>query len=114
LPDFSFTKADRLLKRIDFLRLSKSGRKYYNKHFLIIFSPGLANKTRLGITVTKKIGKAVTRNRIKRYVRECCRINRHRIKHCLDINVIAKKGAARLTFIEACSSLREIFDNINK
>ena len=111
---FSFTGADKLLKRPDFLRLSKTGRKYYNRNFLAIFSPGRTDKTRIGITVTKKIGTAVTRNRIKRYVREYYRINKHRIENHWDINVIAKKDAARLTFMQACSSLQEIFNYINK
>lgn len=111
---FSFTGADKLLKRKDFLRLSKTGSKYYNSNFLAIFSPGRTDKTRIGITVTKKIGKAVTRNRIKRYVREYYRINRQRIENHWDINVIAKKDAASLAFTQTCSSLQKIFNYINK
>ena len=113
MRQFSFIKADRLLKRKDFLRLSKTGTKYYNRHFLSIFFPARTDKTRIGITVTKKIGKAVKRNRIKRYVREYYRVNKKTIKNHWDINIIARKDAADLTFSQVCSSLNNIFRHIN-
>lgn len=111
---FSFTKADRLLKRADFLRLSKTGNKYFSRHFLAIYSLGRTKKTRIGITVTKKIGNAVTRNKIKRYVREYYRINKHIVKNYWDINIIAKNDVANLTFIQTFSELEQIFNHIKK
>lgn len=113
MHQFSFVKADRLLKRKDFLRLSKTGSKYYNRHFLAIFFSGKTDKTRIGITVTKKIGRAVKRNRIKRYVREYYRVNKHTIKDHWDINIIVRKDVAGLTFSQVCSSLKNIFKHIN-
>ncbi|MCD6184184.1 MAG: ribonuclease P protein component [Deltaproteobacteria bacterium] len=113
MRQFSFVKADRLLKRKDFLWLSKTGTKYYNRHFLAIFFPGRTAKTRIGITVTKKIGKAVKRNRIKRYVREYYRVNKHMIENHWDINIIAKKDVAGLNFSQVCSSLKNIFRHIH-
>jgi ribonuclease P protein component len=50
--------------------------------------------TRLGITVTRKVGRAVVRNRIKRLVREVVRRNRRRIAPGLDMVWVAKKQAA--------------------
>ncbi len=111
---FSYTKADRILKRPEFLKLSKHGMKIHSKHFLAIFCPGRYERIRLGITVTKKIGGAVTRNRIKRFSREFFRLNKHSVAGNWDINIIAKKNAASLTSDQAFLSLQNIFNKISR
>ncbi|MBW2656515.1 MAG: ribonuclease P protein component, partial [Deltaproteobacteria bacterium] len=65
---FTFTKADRILKRPEFIALSKSGRRVQNTEFIAYFLHAQYNRSRLGVTVTKKVGQAVERNRIKRLV----------------------------------------------
>ena len=109
---FSLKKADKILKRAEFLRLSKFGKKIQNRHFIAIYSTGQFQKTRLGVTVTRKVGCAATRNRIKRFSREYFRLNRHMITGDWDINLIAKKNAAELTSKEAFLSLQNIFIDI--
>ena len=52
---------------------------------------------RLGVTVSKKVGCAVTRNRVKRFVRETFRKNRLLIP-AVDLNVIARSEAANMDF----------------
>ena len=66
-------------------------------------------KVRLGITVTKKVGCANVRNRIKRQTREFFRINKHRLHGVCDINIIAKKEAAVVSSEQLNKSLNEIF-----
>jgi ribonuclease P protein component len=112
LHPFSFTRADRILKHSEYVRLSKIGRRLYNKHFIAVVCPGRLQRNRLGITVTKKVGCAVTRNRIKRRCREFFRLNRHNITGQWDINIIAKKEAATLPSGRFFSSLQNIFDRI--
>ncbi len=51
---------------------------------------------RLGLTVSKKVGKAHDRNRVKRLVRTWFRQNRERLPRSLDLVVIARPGAATL------------------
>jgi ribonuclease P protein component len=111
---FCFTKADRILKRSEFLKLSILGKKTQNRHFIAIFSPGRFQRTRLGVTVARKVGNAPTRNRIKRFSRECFRLNRHIITGHWDINIIAKKGAADLSSEQAFLSLKDIYKNISR
>jgi len=110
---FFFTKADRILKRSEFLQLSKFGKKIQNRHFVTIFAPDRFQRTRLGITVTRKVGNATTRNRIKRFSREYFRLNRHIITGYWDINIIAKNKAADLSSQQAFLSLQNIFDSIS-
>jgi len=111
---FSFTKADRLLKRSDFLRLQRIGKNIQNNHFIASFYSGRYQRSRLGITVTRKVGNAATRNRIKRLSREYFRLNRHKIAGNWDINIIAKKKAADLTSAQAFSSLQFVFGGIKE
>jgi ribonuclease P protein component len=111
---FLFIKADRILKHSEFVRLSKLGKKIHDRYFIAVFSRGRFERTRLGITVTKKIGDARTRNRIKRLVREYFRLNKQNIAGSWDINIIAKKEAANLSSDQAFSSMQSIFDQISR
>ena len=111
---FSFTKTDRILKRSEFIALSKLGRKVQDTDFIAYFLPGQHDQSRLGITVTKKVGQAVERNRIKRLVREFFRLNRRCLSGRWDINVIAKRQSAGITSEKAFRSLQNLFDRISR
>jgi ribonuclease P protein component len=110
----SFTKAHRILKRADFVRLSENNRKVQNQHFVALYQKSKSGRTRLGITITKRVGNAVIRNQIKRYVREYYRHQRHTIQNGTDINIIAKKQASGIPGIEAQMSLQDLFCKIGK
>lgn len=108
----NFAKEDRILKRHEFKKIAKRGRRLDNGHFLVIYTKGQKEKTRLGITVTKKVGNAVTRNRIKRFSREFFRQNRNSIIGTWNINIIAKREAAFISGEQIFKSLRELFEKI--
>ena len=79
-----------------------------------MFSPGIPETGRLGLTVSKKSGNAVLRNKIKRYIREYYRINRYKFRYSWDINVIAKSGVGSLKADQFFSSLRDVFIKIEE
>ncbi len=94
----------RIKKRRDFLRAQGKGEKIHLRHFLVFATPrrdavpdGEA-PTRLGITVTKKVGKAHERNRIKRLVREVFRRRRRGLAAGFDLVFVAKRNAATVEF----------------
>ena len=109
---FSFKKDDRILKRSEFLELTRSGRKVQNDCFVALFQEGRLEHSRLGITVTRKVGKAALRSRIKRLVREYFRLNRRHLNQNWDINIVAKKKAAELSAEKVFSSLQDLFEQI--
>lgn len=110
---FSFRKEDRLLNRSHFLRLAKDGKRIHANHFLVIYAGNRFERSRLGSTVSKKVGKAVKRNRIKRLVREYFRLNRDKLPGTLDLNIIAKKGAADLPSWQVNQTLESLFRKIS-
>jgi ribonuclease P protein component len=109
---FKYTKAARLRKRSEFIHTSTSGKRIQNQHFIACYIPNHYQTSRLGITVTKRIGKAVESNRIKRNVREYFRLNVKYVEDCLDMNVIAKKESAALTSEEIFFTLDNLFHKI--
>ena len=114
LKNKTFTKADRLRKRPEFVHLSKTGRRVQNAHFIVLFAPGHHQRSRLGVTVTKRVGNAVTRNRIKRLFREFYRLQEDGVGMYLDINIIAKKEATGLTSAETFTMLESLFNKIER
>jgi ribonuclease P protein component len=112
LCKYSFTKADRILHRSEFVQISETGLKIQNRHFIAIYRPGRFDRSRLGITASRRVGKAVTRNRIKRFAREYFRLNRLEMTGNWDINLIVKKEVAGLSSQEVFSSLQDIFGRI--
>ncbi len=96
---FSFSKVERLRKRPEFLHLSDVGRILHTAHFIVVWCDTTSCRSRLGVTVSRKVGKAVERNRIKRLIREYFRQNKEKFKKA-DYNIIAKRGAQGLLFQE--------------
>ncbi|MCF8068547.1 MAG: ribonuclease P protein component [Desulfobacterales bacterium] len=96
------------------MKLQKEGLRVSNKHFIIAFSPGRTKRNRLGVTVTKRVGKAAIRNRIKRIIREHFRHNRHDVAGNWDINIIAKIGTADLSAEDFRSSLQHVFVRLSE
>ncbi len=95
---FSFPKEERVRKHSDFIGKPFDAKKIFFPHFLVIVKPNTLEKTRLGLTVGKKMGKAVRRNRIKRLLREFFRRSKDRFPPSQDIIIIAIKGLNPLTY----------------
>lgn len=100
---FTFPKAARVRRRRDFLRLQREGRRRHTTHFVVIRRPGEGAESRLGVTVSSRVGNAVVRNRIKRLVRDVFRRRRMELPVPTDVVVIAKPGADALTHAQAAT-----------
>jgi len=100
-----FQRADRILCTRDFTRAIKTGKRRTSKSFVVVMAPrveGLSEnsdekQSRLGVTVSKRVGNSVTRNRVKRCIREWFRHAREGLPDGSDIVVIARQTARDLS-----------------
>jgi ribonuclease P protein component len=94
------SKQMRLRRRTEFLEVQSQGTKLHGRHILAIAKrrdavDGQARPCgRLGVTVTRKVGNAVVRNRIKRLLREWMRQHGW-VPVGWDMVLVAKDSAAR-------------------
>ena len=105
MRDQCFPKAARLRRRAEFLRVQRAGERSNIRHFVLIAAPGRADRARLGITVSSRVGNAVVRNRVKRLVRELFRTRSLHREGANDVVVIAKPGVEVLSYAEVVSEL---------
>lgn len=85
-------KEERLRKRKDFDKVFQDGRAFRVGNLkACILSNSLAY-TRLGIVTSKKLGTSVVRNRIRRLLRECYRLNKTSLGPGMDLVLIPRKG----------------------
>jgi len=113
-----FPRARRVRKRLDYLRIQNQGRRYSTPHLLVFAmsssddlepSKGVSSPaTRFGVTVSRKVGDAVTRNRVKRWIRESCRRWAGELPQSLDIVVVARPQAARAGFAPISTELASL------
>lgn len=102
-----FDKSLRLRKRREFLSVQRRAQTKRARHFVVLsmVRPG-ARSPRMGVTVSRKVGNAVARNRVKRRVREFFRCNRNELFPNCDYVFIARKGAHVLSQAEVDQELR--------
>lgn len=89
----SLSPQERIRKRKDFLFLYKKGNRYRGRYFSLIYLPNNLEFCRMAVVASKKIGNAVMRNRIKRWMRDLFRRNKDLLKNPVDIIIVAKKEA---------------------
>ena len=104
----SYRKSERITKKSRFKAIYEQGVWSSSKHFTTIVCSNTQGVKRLGITVTKKAGNAVKRNRIKRLIREFFRLNKALFPPGHDAVVMAKRNMPPLTYQEACRELTEL------
>ncbi len=71
----NYPKANRLRSKKDFSNLRDNSKTYSDKYFRVYFKKNNSNSSRLGISVSKKCGNAVFRNKVKRMTKESFRVS---------------------------------------
>jgi len=88
----SLKKEQRLRKRKDFEKVFEEGTVFRCKNLNAYVLPNSLDFSRIGLVTGKKVGHAVERNRIRRLLRECFRLNKAMLGPGLDVVLVAKKG----------------------
>mgnify|MGYP000506465512 CR=1 FL=1 len=80
-------------KNSEFQQVYRNGKSYANKLLIMYISRSERPDTRIGISVSKKVGNSVVRHHLARLVRESFRLNRDTLEEGLDIIVVARAAA---------------------
>jgi ribonuclease P protein component len=103
----TYERRERLRKRREYLAVYECADKVHRAHFVVYFLANGLRHHRLGVTVSRKIGKAVKRNRLKRRLREIFRANRSGTGPGLDIVINVKRSAVEASFDKLESDFRD-------
>ncbi|MDW0111252.1 ribonuclease P protein component [Sporosarcina aquimarina] len=102
-------KRQRIKKNEEFQRVFKQGKSFANRQFVVyVCKAENQEEFRIGLSVGKKIGNAVTRNRIKRYIRQSFFEMKEDLQQNQDYVVIARHPAATIDFHESKKSLQHV------
>ena len=99
----------KLSKTSEFKKVFSEGRRIEGKNLIIFISKNDYNFNRPGIIVKKETGKAVVRNKIKRWLREAFRLINKKLSPGYDIIVLAKNNVRESNYFEICYDLESLF-----
>jgi len=102
-------REERLRKRREFLRVYERGAKVKTRLFFIYLLENGLPYSRLGITVSRKVGKTTVRNQVKRRLREVFRRNKSIINPPCDLVINTSSITARATLVELEEEFRRPF-----
>ncbi len=98
----------------EFDKIINKGKYNKNNEFVIYYQPNDLEKNRFGISVSKKIGNAVTRNYYKRIIRNICDKYNFLYSNFKDYIIIMRKGCIKLSFYDINSSFVNLMEKIEK
>ena len=101
-------KSFRVKREKDFKAIFKDGTSFANRKFVVYQLENQKSHFRVGLSVSKKLGNAVTRNQIKRRIRHILLSVREHLADNLDFVVIARKGVEGLDYAEMEKNLLHV------
>jgi ribonuclease P protein component len=110
-----FPREVRLLRHADFERVYKQGRRHFGPHLTAFFRRReAAGGLRIGFTVSKVLGGAVERNRMRRRLREAVRLHWPEFQAPIDIVINPKKSLLMVDFAELGKEIGKVFEVVRK
>ncbi|MBM7624302.1 ribonuclease P protein component [Sporohalobacter salinus] len=107
--DESFPKSERLTKTHQFKRVYNQGNSISNNLVVLYTLKRSSGNRRIGFSVSKKVGNAVVRNRIKRILKEIYRRNKSELINNIDLVFIARQGISSASYQEIKNSVFDLF-----
>lgn len=110
-----FPPSLRLLRHADFERVYKQGRRHFAGHMTLFYLPRSESANlRVGFTVSKALGGAVDRNRMKRRLREAVRLIRPEGPLAFDVVINPKRSLLQAEFAEIQQEIAKAFAVLRK
>ncbi len=103
----SLSKEERLRYRKDFERVYRVGKRIYLPYITVILAPNSLGLRRIGLSVSRKFGKAVKRNRAKRILREIFRRHKFVFPEGHDVIFIPKRDILSYSQNKILKDLKE-------
>lgn len=98
-------KENKIRKNAEFRTVYRRGRSFYNSLLVLYVYRNNSKKNRIGISVSKKVGKSVIRNRVKRLIGESYRHNCIDLKNGYDLVFIARNTSKEKSYKDIENSL---------
>jgi ribonuclease P protein component len=114
MKKFALEKKQRIKREAEFRKIMKKGKSYADRYLVMyvlekcaeinrlasssrkVTQGAESRLPRLGLSIDRRIGKAVIRNRIKRWMREVFRLQQWRLRNKMEIILIARPSAKEL------------------
>lgn len=105
-------KQNRIRKNSEFVKVYRRGRSFSNRYLVLyVFKNKKSNQmnNRIGVSVSKKVGKSVIRSRVKRLIKESYRLNSNNLKQGYDLVFIARTYSKGKSYREIENSMKDLF-----
>jgi ribonuclease P protein component len=99
---------ERLKKTGDFKKIYARGRSIADQHLVLYYYPNHLKDNRVGFSISKKLGKAVIRNKIKRRLKEIIRLNCNLSKG-YDLIFVARRSVISLDYFKLQKTVINLF-----
>ena len=106
------SKKYRMKKNSQFDYIFKNGKTIKSEKLIIFYSKSKSKTPKIGIVVSKKIGKSVTRNHVKRLIRESIQKNMQLMKNNLNYIFVARQGIESTTYNEINTTILNLITKI--
>ena len=104
-----FNRTHGLKKDSDFRKVYKHGKSFANRYLVMYILNNKSENSRIGISVSKKVGKAIIRNKVRRRIKEAYRLNiDEKIKNGYDIIFIARVAIKDADYVDIEKSMKHL------
>ena len=116
-----FPRESRLLRHADFDRVYREGKRHFSTNMTVFFLPRMEGATetaappsglRIGLTVSRALGGAVDRNRLRRRMREAVRMTRPLAAPAIDVVINPKRLVLKTEFQALVKEVDRAFETV--
>lgn len=102
-------KQGRLKKNSEFKYVYNKGKVFANHLLVLYIVKNNSDINRVGFSVSKKVGKSVVRNKVRRRIRECYRLNSGKIEKGYNMVFISRVAAKNAAYIDIEKAMLSLF-----